>query len=275
MLMSCPSSEDTARIAEELADKATASSARSHIPRSLALLIAGQELAKANGQKQALKQLKARLHQAVLAFEADSRSLRRLAQKLDDAAGLGRDKVKEVALSGMSLHASTRERTIDLEGFYPKLLDGAQPASVLDLGCGLNPLFLPWMGLQEDVRYFACDASSACGDAVRSFFSAWGACGSFKQCDLSLEEAYGRADLALMMKLLPTLDRIRPGLGLEVLDRADAPVVAVTFPTRSLGGRQKSMERNYSEGFEAALDKRGWPYRRLVIGQELAYIVRK
>jgi 16S rRNA (guanine(1405)-N(7))-methyltransferase len=28
---------------------------------------------------------------------------------------------------------------------------------VLDLGCGLNPLALPWMGLPATTRYYACD----------------------------------------------------------------------------------------------------------------------
>ena len=273
--MSGASSDELMKKAGELADQALCLSARSHIPRTLALLIASQELGKGNGDKQALKQLKARLHQAVLAYEADSKALRKLAQRLDEAACLSRDQVKQVAHSGLALHASTKERLLDIEEFYPKLLRGASVSSVLDLGCGLNPLFLPWMGLPGDVLYQAFDASSACGIAVSSFFRAWGASGSFAQCDLSAEVPSNEADIALMMKLIPTLDRIRPGLGLEVLDKARASVVAVTFPTRSLGGRQKSMERNYSEGFEAWLDKRGWSYSRLSIGRELAYIVRK
>lgn len=273
--MSADSSEALQSKARELADKALLLSARAHIPRSLAILIAGQELSKGNGDKQALKQLKARLHQAVLAYEADARSLRRLAERFDEASEHGRGLVMETALSGLMLHASTKERSVDTEGFYPRLFDGIRADSVLDLGCGLNPLFLPWMGLTDGVRYMAYDASSACGLAVSSFFRAWGARGSFQQCDLSEEVPSEEADLALMMKLIPTLDRIRPGLGLEVLDGVKAPIVAVTFPTRSLGGRQKSMERNYSEGFESELVKRGWLHTRMIIGHELAYIVRK
>lgn len=268
-------SEDLSRKAGELADKALLLSARSHIPRSLAVLIAGQELGKGNGEKQALKQLKARLHQTVLAYEADAKALKKLSERLDEAAASGRDHVKQAALYGLSLHASTKERGFDIERFYPQLLEGICVKSILDLGCGLNPLFLPWMGLPEDVRYLAFDASSACGLAVSSFFRAWGANGSFSQCDLSSGVPEAEADLALMMKLIPTLDRIKPGLGMEVLEKVSAPITAVTFPTRSLGGRDKSMERNYSESFEAELNKRGWPYSRIGIGRELAYIVRK
>ena len=273
--MSGGSSDDLEKKAGELADEVLSLSARSHIPRSLALLIASQELRKGNGDKQAIKQLKARLHQAVLAYEPEAKSLRKLAQRLDEAASLGRDRVTEVAFSGLALHASTRERILDKDGFYPKLLEGICPESILDLGCGLNPLFLPWMGLPEDVAYLASDASSACGLAVSTFFRAWGVDGIFSQCDLSDQVPGEETDLALMMKLIPTLDRIRPGLGLEVLDQVRSPIVAVSFPTRSLGGREKSMERNYSEGFEAALKKRAWNYSRISMGRELAYIVRK
>ncbi|MFN3335713.1 MAG: hypothetical protein ACK47M_24705, partial [Caldilinea sp.] len=58
----------------------------------------------------------------------------------------------------MRSHHSMRERLPFLDDFYRVLFDGIDPVrSVLDLGCGLNPLALPWMHLPADAVYLACD----------------------------------------------------------------------------------------------------------------------
>lgn len=258
-----------------IADEALSTASRSHIARSLAFLIAKQELSKRDGRKQALKKVKARLHQTVLSFEKDAGDYSNLALKLEAASSSGRQAVKAEAFSGLRLHSSTRERLAFIDEFYPKLFDGKSPKVILDMGCGLNPLSLPWMGLSEEVRYVACDASYACGAAVSSFFKAWGADGTFIHSDLLKEVPGHEADFALMMKLLPTLDRLKPGFGIEALLAVNAPKVAVTFPLRSLGGHKKGMARSYSAYFENEASLRGLSFNKLVIGQELAYIVRK
>ena len=48
----------------------------------------------------------------------------------------------------------------------------------------------------------------------------------------------GRADVVLMLKTLPTLERLTPGTGVELVCRTAAPVVVISTATGSLGGRR-------------------------------------
>lgn len=260
--------------AEKLADSVLGPVARRFISRPLVVRLAEQELSK-RSEKEAFKEVKGRLHQLLLSFEARPAEYLKLASDLAVAAAAGQDELRKVAHKGLMLHASTRERLIFMEDFYRRVFEGKAYSSVLDLACGLNPLSLPWMGLPENVSYLAADASDGPGAAVRSFFKAWGTDGRFLHCDLSQGLPEGRFDIALLMKALPTLDRIKEGLGIECVDAVDAPVVVVSFPTRSLGGKRKGMGRSYEEGFSVAADKAGWSYTKIEFPGELAFIVRK
>lgn len=260
--------------AEKLADSVLGPVARRFISRPLVVRLAEQELSK-RSEKEAFKEVKGRLHQLLLSFEAKPSEYLKLANDLEVAAALGRDQLMKAAHKGLMLHASTRERIIIMDDFYSKVFEGKAYSSVVDLACGLNPLSLPWMGLPENVSYLAADASDGPGAAVRSFFKSWGADGSFLHCDLSQGVPEGRFDVALLMKALPTLDRIKEGLGIECVEAVDAPVVVVSFPTKSLGGKRKGMGRNYEEGFSSAAERAGWSYSKLEFPGELAFIVRK
>ena len=52
-----------------------------------------------------------------------------------------------------------------------------------------------------------------------------------------------------------------------------ARALVVSFPVRSLGGRDVGMLASYSRGFEQALHELGYTGEGQVIGDELVYIV--
>lgn len=257
-----------------IAESVLKSSTRKHLAGSLAERLARQELSKGRSPREAVKQVKGRLHQLVLSFEPGPRAIADLSSKLA-AAGHDRALIKEAALSGLELHSSTRERLPYMEEFFGFIFGGRGFSSVLDLACGLNPLAFPWMGLPEDAVYDAADVSDLCGSAIRSFFDGWGIDGSFIRADLAEGLPGGGHDVALMMKALPTLERIEKGLGFGCVRDADAGHVAVSFPTASLGGRRKGMETFYGEGFEEYARASGWSYEKMAFSSELVFLVRK
>ena len=53
-------------------------------------------------------------------------------------------------------------------------------------------------------------------------------------------------DLALMLKLVPLLERQQPGRSLEIIRDLDAGWIVVSFPTRTLGGKNVGMAQHYS-----------------------------
>src|SRR5688500_2168800 len=93
--------------------------------------------------------------QAVGAFRGASRASEITAAWTGDLAEPG---FRAACADALRAHASTRERQPHVEAFYAGIWEhtGA-PSRVLDLGCGLGPLALPWMGLADDTFYFASD----------------------------------------------------------------------------------------------------------------------
>jgi 16S rRNA (guanine(1405)-N(7))-methyltransferase len=148
--------QTSAAIIEEVVRAVLASAKYAALDPALVAEVAAQELGKGRRRKDAVKEVKNRLHQSVGAYwdsHADYASWRAaLEAAADDAAQ------EAVLRSIMHSHHSTRERLPFLADFYRTLFNGIGPVhSVLDLGCGLNPLALPWMKLPADALYLACD----------------------------------------------------------------------------------------------------------------------
>jgi 16S rRNA (guanine(1405)-N(7))-methyltransferase len=260
---------------EQLADAALSSKMRSHISRELAIKLSEQELAKGRSTKEALKALKNRLHQVVLSYESDATKFGELSIAIGEAAMVGPVALRNAALASMRAHSSTNERLAIMEELYKRLMARIPTARIIDLACGLNPLSIPWMPLQEGFEYTAVDASAGCGQVVESFFRAAGITGSFLQMDLASSIPAGSFDTALLMKAVPCFDQIEEGLGMKIAAAIDAKYLIISYPTRSLGGKSKGMEGFYKERFKASMAILGWSFEEIVMPGELAYIVRK
>jgi 16S rRNA (guanine(1405)-N(7))-methyltransferase len=81
--------------------------------------------------------------------------------------------------------------------------------------------------------------------------------------------------LALMFKLLPILERQEKNASIRLMQRTPARHIAVTFPTRTLGGRGAGMERNYSDWFERNCPDTHAAINRFTAAGELCYIVER
>ena len=174
----------------------------------------------------------------------------------------------------LTRHASTRERLplARMDGMYDRIIEvTGRPASVLDLACGLNPLYLGARGI-------SCTGVDVSGEAVKDV----NACATDYDlpiravcADLLCENAVPaeRHDLALLFKILPLLERQRSGAALDVMRAANAKYLAVSFPTRTLGGRNVGMEANYSAWMEGHLPDNRRIAARFTEENELFYIL--
>jgi len=118
---------------------------------------------------------------------------------------------------------------------------------VLDLACGLNPFAFPWMGLPREIAYHACDIDQRIVSAVDAFFDLLGVAHSAACADVLVSVPEVEADVALLLKTLPCLERQEKGAGAAVLREVRARHVVVSFPAQSLGGREKGMREHYRE----------------------------
>ena len=153
----------------------------------------------------------------------------------------------------LGLHASSAERLPVMEELYERIWQAAAdargvprsaPVRVLDLACGLGPFALPWMGLAPGSSYRGVDADGRVVDLARPALpclevSALRAPPEVEVGDvMQPQAACGRFDVVLMLKTLPTLERLEPGAGVDLVRRTAAPVVVISTATGSLGGRR-------------------------------------
>lgn len=251
-----------------------------HVSREAVRRIGRDALARSGGDVEgASKRTKRALHQVYGAFLPSVPRYDRMLRELDEAlAGRGPDspRVREVLRRFMSQHASSRERLRILDRFWSEV--GARigrPDRVLDLGCGLNPLAVPWMGLPAEVVYDAVEIDGALLEFLRACLTRLGVAHDLRVVDLLGEATLAAADVALVLKLLPTLEQQREGSGERLLEALPAPIVVVSFPTRSLGQRSVGMEESYTRSFEALLERRHWRAERVDLAGELVYVVKR
>lgn len=222
--------------------------------------LAAEELRRARTTDEAIKRVKRRLHQSVGAYapmgrtdlQADLARLRAaLAEPADD------NEVRAACAELMARHASTRERLPNLDRFYAGIWDatGGRPSALIDLGCGLAPLALPWMGLAPDAFIGAIDADTAQLALVDGFLDLAGQPHVVEARDLAATPGspLPAADVALLLKLVPILDRQDLGAAARLLRGLKARHAVVSFPARSLGGRGKGMDRTYRHRLETLL----------------------
>jgi 16S rRNA (guanine(1405)-N(7))-methyltransferase len=225
---------------EPIVDRVLRSARYRDVDRTLLDRLAAEELPKARNAEDAVKRVKRRLHQAVGAYrgarDADPLAAVRASWRGDSSDPLFRAACIDV----MRGHASTEERIAGLERYYKPLwaLTGGPPASLLDLGCGLGPLALPWMGLAPEATYHASDVDRRSLETVDAFLELVGQPHTVVARDLVAEGPPPvRADVALLLKLVPLLDRQDPSAAARVIGAVDASFAVVSFPARSLGRR--------------------------------------
>lgn len=191
-------------------------------------------------EKDAEAAVREHLHGITAAFmtEAEVKKARNAAEAGDFAALL-------------SCHASTRERLpVDAaDALYAHIfaITGV-PETLLDLACGLNPAYLKWKYPQ--IQVVGTDISGQCVSLLQTL-------GVDARCaDLLCGVPEERYDAALLFKILPLLDRQRAGAAMEILEAVNAKYVVVSFPTRSLSGRNVGMEANYGAWMAAHLPEK-------------------
>jgi 16S rRNA (guanine(1405)-N(7))-methyltransferase len=157
----------------------------------------------------------------------------------------------------LRLHASTRERLPHYPDFYAFILNHIDPpASLMDLGCGFNPFSLPYLLDRLPPNhlqiYRAYDIDTRQAESINRFFSLYGLPTAAECLDLAVEIPAPKADLALMLKLLPVLEAQSPANGFRLARSLNVKHLVISYPLKSLGGKEKGMARHYRHTFEAA-----------------------
>lgn len=239
--------------------------------------IGSRELAKRRSLKEAVKATKNKLHQVGGAYLDGRANYALWIDELKESSrSSDREDLLRVCSRIMKYHSSTRERLRVLEEFYTTTLADLPPIrTILDIACGFNPLSIPWMPLAEDARYYAYDIYRDMTSFLSEFIGIVGVRGGAEVCDVIESPPARRADLALVLKIVPCLEQVDKSAGLKLLDVLNADRLLVSFPVYSLCGRGKGMAINYEDSFHNLVAEKNWEIRQFEFDTELAFLVTK
>jgi 16S rRNA (guanine(1405)-N(7))-methyltransferase len=226
--------------------------------------------------KEVVKRTKRKLHQVYGAYleQWDPQVACQLLESLGPSAHP--DAVRDACRRVLRLHTSTRERVDLLETLYPALFSiTGVPGRVLDLGCGLHPLSLPWMGLRANAEYHAWEIDDRMVDVVNRFFRAVGRPGVAACRDMLADAPSEEADLVLLLKTVPCLEQQEKGSSARLLRCLNAPFVVVSFPTRTIGGRDRGMSPHYAAAMDRTLTALSWPTVKMEYREETFFVLDK
>lgn len=176
----------------------------------------------------------------------------------------------------LSRHASTRERLplAEMDALYGRIFAiTGKPRSVLDLACGINPI---WLGARG-IPTVGLDISGAAVYAVNCFHDSYRMPVSAICADLLSPDAIPgeHFDLALLFKLLPLLERQEAGSAVRIMEAVNAKHLVISFPTRTLGGRSVGMGANYAHWMETHMPVGMTVRDQFETRNELFYILSK
>jgi 16S rRNA (guanine(1405)-N(7))-methyltransferase len=236
-----------------------------------------QEISRHRNLKEAIKSTKNKLHQVGGAFQT---STPRYSVWLDELKFAKRSGNQEHFLEAckwiMQYHSSTRERLPILEQFYSTILANLPPIkTVVDIACGLHPLAIPWMPLNEHVQYFAYDIYEDMIDFLNESLALMPVHGSTKVCDVIHSCPTQKVDMAFILKAIPCLEQVDKSAGLRLLETINADYLVVSFPAHSLGGKNKGMTANYESRFYQQVGHKPWSIQRFEFPGELVFVVNK
>lgn len=258
--------------AEAVAQRVQGSRKYAEVDPGLVATLSRSEAAKAANEKEAAKRVKRKLHQMVGAYLDAEVPFADWLQGLRSADAGARGQLCQQL---MLQHASTRERVSELQAIYDFIFADIAPRRVLDLACGLNPLGLAFMSLPSQAEYVAADVHRGLIAFLDTALPLLGVAGRAFVHNLLSGPPAMSADLVLLLKTLPCLEQADPSVGRSLLAALRAPLIVVSFPTASLGGARRGMQRFYQQRFTEMLLQQRFAYEARAFASELVFKLRR
>ncbi len=192
---------------------------------------------------------------------------------------------KESILPLLKIHASVDERLNEYETIYNFILENVgKVESISDYGCGFNPILFMSYWNSYPINYLACDIDSEELDFIVKIYKIAKKYGYVDNLDLKTQASdlyvdnLFKSQIIFLFKIVPVLLQQSPERFAEVLGSLDCEFLVVTFPIESLSGKNKGMEKFYSELFEKYVDKlskhKKISIKKQIFSNELLYIIK-
>lgn len=164
----------------------------------------------------------------------------------------GENTDRDFYLQVIKRHCSTTERFEFLEEFFDDILSQCENAdSIIDIGCGFNPIAYICFAKKHVKNYFAFDIVGECIDFLNLCFKDLKKDYVAEVLDASQDIPKNKVDIVFLFKILPLLEQQKQGKAKEVVNAIDAKKFVITYPTKTLGGKNVGMYNKYSEDLKS------------------------
>ena len=240
--------------------------------------ICREESEKYKKDKEIIKAVKNRLHTIYGAFFLENSV--KIAEDLIDN---DKDDILSAPVSEklMNLNTSSKERLSFIKELYRFIFNTVADeniSTILDIGCGFNPFSLPFMleFFKHIKLYYAFDIDAALAGIINKYFDLFNLPQNAGCIDIISETPPQKADIAFLFKIIPTVENCKKGRGFEIINNLDARYIAVSFPTKTLCGKNIGMAENYAAFFEENLDCEKFEIvGKEIFANELVYVLRR
>ncbi len=228
--------------------------------------------------KKAVKAAKNKLHQVYGAY-FEKMNINKIQKLLDELSNdPDTDTLKATAIKILKYHTSTSERIPFMKQFYIDLFSRiGKPKRVVDFACGLNPFSVQWMGLEPGAEYIVYDIDTRLISVIDTFFIYLNRHYRAVCADILVSILGMETDVVFLLKTLPCLEQQEKGVSEEIIKTLKAKYIVISFPSKSLTGKEKGMETYYNKFILEILERLSLSldYFRLEYSNEMFYVVRK
>ncbi len=195
------------------------------------------------------------------------KGLRKYAGRFESSADRKKFLDKENWRGLLESHSSTRERIEN----YPELKEiiyGLNVKSILDLGCGLNPIAIAKQGIE----YYASDINQEILGIIEEFFKKERITGRTFVYDLrKIGDDLPPADLGLLLNVFDVVEKRGHKLAEKILLSLKCKYIIASFSTKTLSG--KPMNHPQRGWIERLLGRLGWKFDIKKMKNEVFYII--
>lgn len=238
-----------------------------------------EELATRYPEKKLDKEAKKKLHQLWGAYFPTRPNFIKLLSEIeaDIAAAVSNEDLMKPLLR---LQTSTDERLPIINEFYKKIFNempsSLEIKSIVEYGAGMNTMTYSWIATAfgNEVEYTGVDVDSELANFQNSVFKLLNQDSKAKavQGDILVDELIS-ADVTFLFKLLPLLEHQEKGSAKRILSELPSKVVVVSFPTRSIGGKEKGMLANYREMMNNSMYGESFNQKEIILDSESIFIL--
>ena len=84
-----------------------------------------------------------------------------------------------------------------------------------------------------------------------------------------------KVNLALLMKNLPCFEKIDKSITYTILEEINAENILISFPVKSIGGKEKGMVQHYTARFNELVQSKDWQIISKRFKTELIFLIKK